>query len=787
MAKKSAGNAALTVDFSIFNGKKAETVFSIPLTGESHEQLAMTWRYKMKQRQRWSTDDRLLKQMEQHAGEALNKLGIKAAQLKKLAGQSSPNQDSTNFVDTLIEIAIPWHGEDIGWWARIMPWEFIVSAATKRYRGRRKRVVVRRLVCKEERSTKRKMHPESFSILKAAPGKIGEVYDFFDEEQLVETALKDLSKKDLHKSCGVEPDVGSIARWLKKSGNSPDILHITGVDSKLGAQILQRRMPPKDGLLLGGHGDPIDVEAEEFAKHVFGEYQPNLVSFNLWNSGARMAPLAIAYGAGAAIGFEETFDDSIAERFFAQFYRLYSGSNWMIGKAFCDALRSVGPLRERTQGSSIILWTRDSLLVPITQDQMNSMHRELELVIADPEKHKARDLLRVEVEPAERLNYAFLHNRGSLIKRLKLGLSSGPAKDINTMRDIEVKVDLCAGGETFPYRTKLDLVPDENVVDIANTSLNETPNHGAGGVYIPLTSDLMRSVDEAMLTSVNVSVVWEQQAVYNRTFPVQLAPVDEWRFEEDQVIWMPSFVHPRDPAVGRIIDSAQRYLSCLADDYTTAGFSGYQAYDPDLDDPWIGVEKQVQAIWTAISLDFNLGYINPPPSYSENSQRLRTPSRVLSERRGTCVDLALLMAACLEWVEIYPVIFNLNDHAFPGYWRSSEAYDKFQCDPKMHSESTDLVDSSLNTETFLPWNSPKSAYAEIRSVINKPHAGLVPMETVALTSKTGFAAAVDRARGYFSEPTSDDFYSMIDVCRSRERVTPIPLNAILNHRGGSNG
>ncbi len=61
-----------------------------------------------------------------------------------------------------------------------------------------------------------------------------------------------------------------------------------------------------------------------------------------------------------------------------------------------------------------------------------------------------------------------------------------------------------------------------------------------------------------------------------------------------------------------------------------------------------GVDKQVQAIWTAISLDYGLGYINPPPSYSENSQRLRTPWRVLHERRGTCVDLALLMAACLN-------------------------------------------------------------------------------------------------------------------------------------------
>ena len=162
----------------------------------------------------------------------------------------------------------------------------------------------------------------------------------------------------------------------------------------------------------------------------------------------------------------------------------------------------------------------------------------------------------------------------------------------------------------------------------------------------------------------------------------------------------------------------------MADDYS-AGFSGYQAYDDSLDNPWRGVDLQVQAIWTAISLDYGLSYINPPPSYSENAQRLRTPSRILDERRGTCVDLALLMAACLEWVEIYPVIFNLNDHAFPGYWRSSGDYVEFQSNPQIIHDDANSQDSSsdqLRNRNFWPWSSLRSAYPEIRShVLDRKH------------------------------------------------------------------
>jgi len=151
---------------------------------------------------------------------------------------------------------------------------------------------------------------------------------------------------------------------------------------------------------------------------------------------------------------------------------------------------------------------------------------------------------------------------------------------------------------------------------------------------------------------------------------VLLLPVNHWIFNvDDGDKWLASFVLPSDPAVAKVIDSAQRYVMALRDS-SGASFDCYQSSKEEVD-------LQVRALWSALAFDQGLSYINPPPGATDKAQRLRTPSDVIDGRRGTCIDLALLLAACLEQVGIYPVIFLLWDHAFPGYWRDEKNYKDF--------------------------------------------------------------------------------------------------------------
>jgi hypothetical protein len=222
--------------------------------------------------------------------------------------------------------------------------------------------------------------------------------------------------------------------------------------------------------------------------------------------------------------------------------------------------------------------------------------------------------------------------------------------------------------------------------------------------------------------------------------------------------------------VTQIIQSAQELLACLADD-VAQGFDGYQSLDVEADDPAEGVDLQVRAIWMALIVRLPLSYINPPPSYEPESQRLRTPSQVLQSGRGTCIDLSLLLAACLEYVEIHPVIFLLEGHAFPGYWRSEEARDVLITVSGPTPTNTPRVPTTRQTT---PWVIDRSSYAEVMTHVTQ--GDLVPLESTLLAEKAGYFAAVEA--GLENLRFRREFHSLLDIRRARDEddpVTPLPI------------
>ena len=50
---------------------------------------------------------------------------------------------------------------------------------------------------------------------------------------------------------------------------------------------------------------------------------------------------------------------------------------------------------------------------------------------------------------------------------------------------------------------------------------------------------------------------------------------------------------------------------------------------------------------------------------------------MITRRRGTCHDLAVLLASCMEHVGINPLIYLIRGHTFVGFWKSDEAHTLF--------------------------------------------------------------------------------------------------------------
>jgi len=240
-------------------------------------------------------------------------------------------------------------------------------------------------------------------------------------------------------------------------------------------------------------------------------------------------------------------------------------------------------------------------------------------------------------------------------------------------------------------------------------------------------------------------------------------------------------VLPRDPAVSRVIDLSQRYLQALTDD-PTAGFDGYQSVEAPAGGKGAlecaGVDLQVRAIWSALLYETPLSYINPPPTFTDSSQRLRAPSDVVDGHRGTCIDLALLVASCLEYVEIYPTIILLTDHAFPCYWRAEEYYNDFAL-ARSKAVGPVILENGASGSAAPP--QPESWYyvkAHFREVLGEITAGrLVPLEATCLCWRDSFATACEQGLRNLSR--RGRFDSMLDIRSARtdefSAVTPLPI------------
>jgi hypothetical protein len=363
------------------------------------------------------------------------------------------------------------------------------------------------------------------------------------------------------------------------------------------------------------------------------------------------------------------------------------------------------------------------------------------------------DCIQVDFSVEPEVNYSLLHNNRELLTKLTI------TRLINQpLRNISVEVQLYVGSDSFPYRYT-HLVLDE--VQLALAPL----------VKIPLTANLPRSLRERVQSAVYVKITCDGETAFEDTQRVTLIPVDEWLDDTGKNPWLPSFVLPRDPAIQKIISSSRRYLIGIIDD-PAAGFDGYQ-------EEAAGVDKQVQAIWTALVNEYRFQYINPPPAYSRQTQRLRTPSDILESNSGTCIDLALLLASCFEYIGVYPVVVLLVDHAFVGYWRSEGAHDHFvavksipRTLPRLGSPAA--RQSALRYVDQYGWRLTKLNYAEIMHYVTTNH--LVMLEATYLTAAKSFDDA--KTEGRANLRSRADFDSMLDIQVARmadPAVTPLPI------------
>ncbi|UGY02530.1 hypothetical protein [Bradyrhizobium quebecense] len=769
--------------FVLRTAKAEFALLEAALNDPSLAQSAMEWAYVVRSRKRWATKSSVGEAHAEKAVKLLEEFGVNHEALGELARSD------------VIEVAIKWFGEEsVGWPLRVLPWEHVIASATRQFGRSRDLTILRQLNKGPAPAGPRQIRKVLF--VSSQPDQLQGIYDFTSERQFVREFLKVQENNWKEIDSPTEDQLRNAVTTFR-----PDVIHISGFDTHHArAELYRRRQHEaaislendlaghpdaisqryrqqqdyaagespadrkgardalKDGFVLARGGGGLDpVGADELGRMlVVPGHQVQLVSFNIANSSARIASMVVAHGAAASIGFQDYFDDDLAEVFYSTLYSRLGGPASSLSDAFQYAWQRVRAAPGSRLGTGIVLWSERPLVVP-AQARVTSAPATGDFLApgdvptADINKHVI-----VKVKAFEDLNYSLLHNQRALFEQFILSCPSG-----KQIRNVRVRVSLYAGADSGTFDRTLDL--EHPATDLKRD------------IHVPLTSAITRSVHESVRTSLFVEVTWGAHTLYRNTMRVRLTPVDQWRDNRIDRLWLPSFVFPRDPAIARLVDSAQRYVRVLRDD-PTAGFDGYQSFDAKSQDSE-GVDQQVQGLWSAILHELRPGYINPPPGYSNelDSQRLRTPSMVVKYGSGTCIDLALFFAACLELIDIYPVIFLLEGHAFPGYWRAQEYHDEFtEARPKgiqnivrADSQATAVFDAQLEA-----WYSGRPTYREIVQCVNAGK--LVPLETVRLTENAGFAEAIEA--GCENLAAEDEFEGLVDIALAREQqVTPLPI------------
>ena len=671
-----------------------------------------------------------------------------------------------------VQIEMEWQSEEIGYAARIFPWEALLALATKRERAQAdncRLVVVRWLKTTGHKAPS--TGPAGFAV-SAAAEKAG--FDTATERAAIEHALR--GKRELRTLPA--RTLGQLSAEIESAKPPLSIIHYVLLSAS--------DAPPTDAT-------PAPEGSLEKIASTVARSSPELVVFSTCYSGRRLAPLAIAFGAHLAIGFHGITMDASPPAFFGAFYEAWLQREANPLDALLSALEANHAQPNPDDLGVVTLWSATNLLAPQTRRKRKP---------AAPEPELTANPLLFNCELEEALNYSMLHNS----RRVRL-IPSAAGEDSAASRVSE-------GGGIFKrfYVTKLVAGKmDDLEVTIRFDSgseramechffvpLREAANSVeqlAPHVMLPLGSELMRRRGETFHTTVEIFIRCGQKQAFHKFDSIQLPPCDEWKDDDAGRRFLPSFIFPRDPAVREILTAAQPLLRAVSDD-PTASFYGYQG---DLESDGVeSVRQQLRAIWTALQTTLRLDYVNPPPLYLRGVQRIRTPEEILRARRGTCIELALLLAACWEHVGIYPVLLLIPGHAFTGYWASEAAWHAFFDNLVKNAESlVPGAEGVLDVEDIRGADKSEAARkaggggtgskdqawvlkgVHHLALIHREVAArnLIPVEATAVALQKSFRTAEREATELLRNVRRiEDFDGMIDGQKARlEGVTPLAI------------
>ena len=328
------------------------------------------------------------------------------------------------------------------------------------------------------------------------------------------------------------------------------------------------------------------------------------------------------------------------------------------------------------------------------------------------------DKVKVQFGYLPLINFAIQQNSAPVIHQLSIeNITSAPLKDIQVQITAEP-----AFGNTVP--TVIEQIPANSTVSLQSPSLT-------------LSANYLTQLTERLSGNLKVEITSGETLIFTRTYPINILAYDQWGGLNVLPEMLAAFITPNHTAISPIIKRAAAILGQWTDN---PSLDEYQSRNPDR------VRKQMAAIYTAIS-EQQIIYSTVPASFEEYGQRVRLADSVMAQKLGTCLDMSLLYASCLEAIGLNALVIITQGHAFAGAWLVPETF----------------PDPTIDDVSLLTKRTAEGIY----------DITLVETTCMNMGHQSDFDDAVKKADGKLKDGTP--FILAVDVKRARHSgIRPIP-------------
>ncbi len=204
--------------------------------------------------------------------------------------------------------------------------------------------------------------------------------------------------------------------------------------------------------------------------------------------------------------------------------------------------------------------------------------------------------------------------------------------------------------------------------------------------------------------------------------PIELLAYNEWPGLRAPPALIASFVMPNHPVIATLLRRCRDRLHAATGN---ASISGYQSRSAKR------VVEQVEALVGAIH-ELGLTYVGLPASFEASGQKVRLPDVVINDGMGNCLDITVLVAACLEQMGLAPLAVLVTGHAFPAVWLVDDRF------PEGVVHDAARLRTLVKLEQLLVFDSSTLVHSD-----RPPLAAAVATATAQLAVDAEFVCAVD--------------------------------------------